>query len=124
VTRLYIPATVHTLAELEREGLLAIAQDDVVLAPDDSEDAEYDALMTAAEVSSAWAVDLDPGERRRVVVVAELAAVPRGPAVQVTLADVVAVHADASDVRDLSDPDILGDLCWYATQEIADLLRR
>jgi hypothetical protein len=42
----------------------------------------------------------------------------------VTLADVVAVHADVADLPgDPADPDRLGDLCWYATQEIGDLLR-
>jgi hypothetical protein len=123
VTRLYVPATVRSLAELEREGVLAIAEDYVVLAPDDSEDAEYDALMTAAELSATWAVDLDLGERRRVVVVTEVTSVVQGPSVRVELDDVVAVHADAADVADLTHPDALGDLCWYATQEIPDLLR-
>jgi hypothetical protein len=121
VTRLYVPATVRLLARLETTGSLPVA-DDVVVAPDESEDTEYDALMTAAVASALRAAELDPGERRRVVVVAELS----GPAVPpvVSLADVVAVHADQDDVvGDLSDPDLLGDLCWYATQEIADVLR-
>ena len=54
------------------------------------------------------------------VVVAEVAAA--GLPTTVTLADVVAVHADPDDVPDDgADPD--DDLGWYATQEIADLLR-
>ena len=55
------------------------------------------------------------------VVVAEVAA--PSPA-SVSLADVVAVHADADDVpADGADPDDLEDLGWYATQEIPDLAR-
>ena len=55
------------------------------------------------------------------MVVAEVA-VAALPAT-VTLADVVAVHADPDDVPEQgADPD--DDLGWYATQEIADLLHR
>jgi hypothetical protein len=123
VTRLYVPATVRTLAELDRDGFLVAGEDDVVVAPDDSEDNEYDALMTAAETSAGWASDLPPGERRRVVIVAEVGNLPTGPSARVELREVVAVHADDSDAGALTDPDLLGDLCWYATQEISDLLR-
>jgi hypothetical protein len=121
VTRLYLPATVRSLTDLERDGFLAVGEDDAVVAPDDSEEAEYDALMTAAETSAAWAADLDPGERRRVVVVAEVPSAPAG-ALRVERAQVVAVHADAGDVADLTHPDLLDDLCWYATQELRSLL--
>jgi hypothetical protein len=115
--RLYLPATVHLLARLDRVGELPVT-DDVVVAADDSEDAEYDALMTAAESSAVLATELDPGERRRVVVVAE--AERLGP--QIALGDVVAVHADVVDLPDDADRDDLDDLGWYATQEIPDLL--
>jgi hypothetical protein len=115
--RLYLPATVHLLAELQHGAALRI-DDDVVTAADDSEDAEYDALMTAAESSAVLAAELEPGERRRVVIVAEVATVGAG----VDLSDVVAVHADAADLPDDADPDDLGDLGWYATQEIPALL--
>ena len=124
MTRLYLPATMRLLAALDGGGPLAV-DDDAVVVPDDAadqEDIEYDALMTAAETSALRAAELDPGERRRVVVVAEVAGsdVPGS----VSLADVVAVHADVADLPgDLADPDLLGDLCWYATQEIPDLLR-
>ncbi len=117
MTRLYVPVTVHQLATLEQAGSLTVG-DDVVLAPDDSEDAEYDALMTAAETSAVLAAELEPGERRRVVVVAEVAAL----AASVSLSDVVAVHADDGDLPDDADPEDLEDLGWYATQEISDLL--
>jgi hypothetical protein len=118
VTRLYLPATVPLLAELERVGNLPVR--DVVIAPDDSEDTEYDALMTAAEASAALAAELGPGERRRVVVVADVSAPGSTVGPTLGLADVVAVHADAFEAPDDTDP---GDLGWYATQEIPDLLR-
>jgi hypothetical protein len=117
VTRLYLPATLHVLTRLEEVGSIPVG-DDVVLAPDDTEDGEYDALMTAAESSAVLAGELDPGERRRVVVVAEVSAVGSS----VSLSEVVAVHADADDMPSDADPEALDDLCWYATQEIPDLL--
>ena len=117
MSRLYLPATLRLLATLDRVGSLPIG-DAAVIAPDDSEDAEYAALMAAAEASAIMAGELGPGERRRVVVVAEEPSV----AGSVNLADVVAVHADTHDVPDGADPDDLDDLGWYATQEIPDLL--
>jgi len=117
--RLYLPATTQTLADLHEDGAMPVG-DDVVVAEGDAEDEEYDALMTAAESAAVLVAELDPGERRRVVVVAEVrsAVLPS----RITLADVVAVHADPDDVPDQgADPD--DDLGWYATQEIADLLR-
>ena len=117
MTRLYLPATLHLLANLEQSGSLMVGND-AVRAADDSEDAEYAALMTAAETSAVLAAELDPGERRRVVVVAEVHA----PAASVSLSDVVAVHADADDLPEDADPEDLEDLGWYATQEIPDLL--
>lgn len=121
MTRLYVPATLRLLADLHRDGVLAVG-DDVVVAPDDSEETEYDALMTAADASAVLAAELDPGERRRVVVVAEVASPPEGPHGRIAMHDVVAVHADTDDLpADGSDPEV--DLCWYATQEVTDLLR-
>jgi len=120
VTRLYVPATLRLLATLDQDGFLRVG-DDAVVAPDDSDDpdgVEYDALMTAAETSAGLAAELEPGERRRVVVVAEVSATGG----TVRLADVVAVHADAEDLPDGADPDDLEDLGWYATQEIPYLL--
>jgi kynureninase len=117
VTRLYVPATLHRLAALDRHGSLHVG-DDVVVAPDDTEDAEYAALMTAAESSAVLAAELDPGERRRVVIVAEVTT----PGESISLSDVVAVHADADDLPIGVDPDDLDDLAWFATQEIAQIL--
>ena len=115
-TRVYVPATLALLAELAEGGLPASVERYV--AEDESEEAEYDALMAAAAESRS----LLAGPGRRVVVVAELAD-PDGP---VPLDRVVAVHADDPDDR--SDPDHPreagedDDLGWYATQEIPDLL--
>lgn len=118
MTRLYLPTTVRDLATLDQGGALLLG-DDVVIAPDDAEETEYDALMTAAETSALLAAELDAGERRRVVVVAEVGVV----GAEVTLADIVAVHADVADLPTGVDPEDLEDLGWYATQEIPDLLR-
>ena len=74
--------------------------------------------MTAAETSALLAAELEPGERRRVVVVAEV----HGRSDTVSLADVVAVHADVEDLLAGADPEDLEDLGWYATQEIPHLL--
>jgi GTP-sensing pleiotropic transcriptional regulator CodY len=117
VTRVYLPATLPLLAGLDRVGTLRVG-DDVVLASDDSEDAEYDALMTAAETSAMLAHELEAGERRRVVVVAEVTALGE----TVALSEVVAVHADVVDLPAGAEPDDLEDLGWYATQEIPHLL--
>jgi hypothetical protein len=122
VTRLYLPATLHLLARLQQHGSLPVG-DDVVVVDDEDEDVEYDALMTAAETAALLAVELDEGERRRVVVVAEVTTVRDS----ITLPEVVAVHADLEDLppgAPLEDIDDLGDLAWYATQEIPTLLSR
>jgi hypothetical protein len=106
---------------LHRTGRAALGVDliyEVVVAPDDAEETEYDALMTAAQTSAGLARDLGPGHRRRVVIVAEVTSVGDS----VDLSDVVAVHADPDDVPLDRDPDELDDLGWYATQEIPDLL--
>jgi hypothetical protein len=122
VTRLYLPATLHLLARLQQHGSLPVG-DDVVVVDDEDEDVEYDALMTAAETAALLAAELDEGERRRVVVVAEVTTVRDS----ITLPEVVAVHADVEDLppgAELEDIDDLGDLAWYATQEIPTLLSR
>ena len=112
--RVYLPSTLALLAALHADGAVVVT-DDVVVAEDDSEDAEYDALMTAADVSAA----LLGGPGRRVVVVAELDHEPEA-GWTVPLKRVVAVHADTEDRPVDADPD--DDLGWFATQEIPDLL--
>jgi hypothetical protein len=116
--RVYLPATIETLQRLHDDGVMPVPEDAVV-AEGETEDEEYDALMTAAEAAAALAEELDPGERRRVVVVAESTA--EAVPTRISLADVVAVHADPEDVAD-EGADLDDDLGWYATQEIADIL--
>lgn len=113
--RVYIPLTLDGLALAEAEAEI-VATDDIVVAPDDSEDEEYAALMTAA----ALCAELLEGPGRRVVLVAELARVPE-PGDKVPRKRWVAVHADEVDRPADADPD--EDLGWFAVQEIRDLVR-
>ena len=113
-TRVYLPLTIGLLAELHASGELTVT-DDAVVAPDDSEDGEYAALMTAADASAA----LLTGSGRRVVVVAELEKEPE-TGWTIPLRRIVAVHADPEDRPAGADPD--EDLAWFATQEIPHLI--
>jgi len=106
--RVYLPLTLATLAEAHAAGEVPASVDKVV-AEDESEEAEYAALMTAADASA----ELQAGSGRRVVLAADV----------VELAGAVpkkrwaAVHVDTEDDADPDD-----DLAWYATQEISDVL--
>jgi hypothetical protein len=115
MTRLYLPATLPRLAELDRGGVLDTVA--ALVAPDESEESEYDALVEAAEASADLVSGLAAGQRRRLVVVAEVAGEPG----TISIADGVAVHADAADLPGHAHP--ADDLGWYATQEIPELLR-
>lgn len=106
--RAYVPATLDLLARFHAEGIVPLDAD-LITAADESEEAEYAALMTAADASAA----LLDGPGRRVVLVAE---VPEGAA-SVPVRLVASVHVDT---RDGADPD--DDLAWYATQEIPELI--
>ncbi|MGI8646436.1 MAG: DUF6912 family protein [Nocardioides sp.] len=106
--RIYVPTTLAGLRELAEAGLLP-ASADAVLAPDDDEETEYDALLTAADASAL----LLSGPGRRVVVVAEVADAD-GP---VRLDQVVAVHVDL--IEDARPDDDLG---WFAPAEIPVIL--
>ena len=110
--RLYVPTTLADLAAAYAAGSLP-ADPDAVVSEGDSEEDEYAALMTAADLSAARLGGLADGVRRRVVVVAEAP----GDHVAVPLKDVAAVHADTADDAGPDD-----DLAWYATQEIPHLL--
>ena len=79
---------------------------EAVVSDSESEDDEYAALMTAADLSAARIVGLPDGLRRRVVVVLE-----EGDT------RILAVHADPVDDADADD-----DLAWYASQELDSLL--
>jgi hypothetical protein len=105
--RVYVPATLGALAGFVDDGQVPVG--DRFVAEDESEEAEYAALMTAADASAA----LLEGPGRRVVLVAE---VPDG-ATSVPLRLVASVHVDTEDDADADD-----DLAWYATQEIPVLV--
>nr|WP_157345837.1 hypothetical protein [Nocardioides sp. MAH-18] len=106
--------TLAALADAESTGEVVVT-DDVVLAPDDSEEQEYAALMTAADASA----ELVAGPGRRVVLVVDVA---QEPAVgdRVPRARWAAVHADVEDRPVDADPD--DDLGWFGVQEIPHLL--
>ncbi len=112
-TRIYVAGTPALLAEWHDAGAVPAAAERVLASADD-EESEYDALMTAAELSAG----LLPAGGRRVVVVAEPAgAGSEGP---IAVRDWVAVHCDVADRP--ADADLDDDLAWFATQEIPDLL--
>ncbi len=111
MTRVYVPATIALLRAWREAGAVpAEAFEDAYEAPDETEEGEYAALMSAADA----AVELGPrlGADRRVVVV-----VDAGAAAPVPFAEVLAEHADEAPYRDVED-----DLGWYGVQEIDDLL--
>ena len=109
MTRVYVAAVPDDLVSLRDTG--ALAGGDRFTAVDDSEEAEYAALMAAADASTARG----PRGGRRVVDLAEL---PREDA-PVTREDVVALHLDTADRGPDADPD--EDLEWFAPQELAHL---
>lgn len=113
MTRIYLPATCTLLAEWYAAGEVPLGEAGFV-APDDGEESEYAALMTAADASA----DLLAGPGRRVVVVVETPGGGTPPTVPLRL--VAAVHADLEDRPVDADPD--DDLGWFARQEIPDLL--
>ncbi|MGB0101419.1 MAG: hypothetical protein WBP61_14170 [Nocardioides sp.] len=112
--RVYVPSTLALLAEQHADGAVLVPEV-VVVAEDETEDAEYAALMTAADASTS----LLAGPGRRVVVVVELDKVPE-PGWTIPFKRVAAVHVDTHDRPVDADPD--EDLGWFATQEIPDLV--
>ncbi|HEX4189521.1 MAG TPA: hypothetical protein VHZ06_00890 [Marmoricola sp.] len=112
--RVYIPATLDRLTAYAERGFVP-GTGDFLVAEDDTEDAEYEA-MAAAALDAAELLD---GAGRRVVLVAE-ASGRDGWIEDVAMADVVAAHVDLEDVDPSQDE--LPELAWYATQEIPDLL--
>ena len=103
--RRYQPTTLPALADQLAGGVAP--DDDVVVAESDSEDDEYAALMTAADLSAERLGGLPDGQRRRVVAVFDAHGT-----------ELRAVHADTADDADPDD-----DLAWYAAQEVDSLLR-
>lgn len=113
MTRVYVPATIELLGEWHTAGAVPeAALEEAFEAPDDTEEGEYAALMSAADASAEL---LSGGAGRRVVVVVGSASFA-----PVAWAEVVAVHADAADRPAGSDSE--EDLAWFATQEVPDLL--
>jgi len=110
--RLYQPSTLADLAAAFADGEIR-PDADAVVSESDSEEDEYAALMTAADLSASRLSGLGDGLRRRVVVVVEVA----DATAAVALRDVLAVHADTADDADPDD-----DLAWWATQELDSLL--
>ncbi|MEI5672690.1 MULTISPECIES: DUF6912 family protein [Nocardioides] len=107
-TRVYVPTTLAGLASYVAAGEVPASAERFV-APDESEEGEYAALVAAGEA----AAELLDGPGRRVVVVGEAA----DPDAAVAWRQVVAVHADALEGADPDD-----DLAWFATQEVPHLL--
>ena len=106
--RVYQPTTLTDLADLAAAHAAGSVRpdEDAVVSVSESEDDEYAALMTAADLSAARTTGAADGLRRRVVVVLDQGGTR-----------ILAVHAD---LHDDADPD--EDLAWYATQELDSLL--
>lgn len=106
--RVYVPLTLDQLAQAHAAAGL---EEDVerIEAQDESEEGEYAALMTAADVSS----ELSGGAGLRVVLVADVSE----PAIGIPLSSWAAVHVDTQADADPDD-----DLAWYAIQEIPGLI--
>ena len=113
MTRAYLPLTLASLAEADAAGEVEVT-DDAVVAPDDTEEQEYAALMTAADLSAA----LLSGPGRRVVLVVDLPGDPETGR-RVPRSRWAAVHADVEDRPADADPD--EDLGWFGVQEIPHL---
>ncbi|HYG93445.1 MAG TPA: hypothetical protein VD859_07610, partial [Nocardioides sp.] len=109
--RVYVATTLADLGDHLAAGTVPATAERVV-APGDDEESEYDALMTAADLSAAS----QPAGARRVVVVAEL---PGDADAEIPWRDVVAVHADETTDADPDDPP-----AWYAPQEVDVILSR
>lgn len=104
--RLYIPATLEQLrAYRDAAAIPEVAER--VTAADESEEAEYLALMTAADASAAM------GAQRRVVIVADRP-IEYG---EIFWSELVAVHADGEPFTDPDD-----EPGWYGVQEVAAIL--
>ncbi|MCL8025686.1 DUF6912 family protein [Nocardioides bruguierae] len=105
--RVYVPGSYELLRQWHETG--QVPTEGALVAADDGEEAEYGALMGAADASAELAGD----DRRRVVVVAEVASEGEVAAMR----QVAAVHVDTEPYADLDD-----ELLWYATQEVEHLL--
>ena len=106
--RAYLPLTLESLSQVAADARVPAGMG-WILAEDESEEAEYAALMAAADASA----HLSGGTGRRVVLAAD---VPDADAV-VPRSAWEAVHVDADADHDPDD-----DLAWFGVQEIPGLL--
>lgn len=112
MTRIYVPATIEELSQWHSAATVpAAAFGEAYEAPDETEEGEYAALMSAADAAAERLV----GPGRRFVLV-----VDAGAAAPVPFHEVLAVHADLDDRAADSDAD--DDLGWFGVQEIPTLL--
>ncbi|BBH16707.1 hypothetical protein Back2_09940 [Nocardioides baekrokdamisoli] len=112
MTRIYVPATIDELSQWHAAGSVpAAAFADAYEAPDETEEGEYAALMSAADASA----ERLAGPGRRLVLV-----VDAGAAAPVPFREVLAVHADLDERP--ADADADEDLAWFGVQEIPALL--
>ena len=141
--RVYVPASLEALATYSEEGGIGPSPVHAHAVTEwlreswpeaDEEELAYAVLMAAADdvaVALAASRATDEAEQyrlRRVVLVAEVPQVTEDRESTVVSVDaaiamrlVEAVHADTTDI-DPSSPEALGDLGWFAVQEIPDLL--
>jgi len=142
MTRVYIPATLRTLAELRERGELTVDEAYAVtralrdqLGDDDDEELSYAAFRLAAG-ASVRLLGADPAApRRRVVISVDVPAEPLPgaaavrPAGPVPLSAVAAVHVDGAAAGPdvvaaiaAGEPEVDHELEWYDTSELAALL--
>ncbi len=132
--RVYVPTSLGALERFAGDGGIAPSpvRGHAVTAwlreqwPEATEEEWEYAVLTAAAEDSAAAL-LPEDRPRRVVLVAEVERVTEdrestrvGVDAAIAMRLVQAVHADTDDV-DLALPETMGDLAWFAAQEMADL---
>jgi hypothetical protein len=136
--RVYVPATLTTLAAYVAEGGIGPAPVRARAVTSwlreswpegDEEEWEYAALQAAADDSAGLLGAEDPP--RRVVLAADVEAATESEDSTVVHVDsafpmrlVQAVHTDTEDLERVAayDPDEVGDLGWFGVQEISGLL--
>ena len=118
--RVYLPTTTATLGDEVAAGEFVVPEGvDLVVAESEEEEAEYAALLTAADASTALATASGVPGLRRVVLVFEADAVPV-PGERLPARQLVAAHLDTEDRTSESDPD--DDLAWFIPGELAHLV--
>jgi len=132
--RAYVPLTSSSLASLVADGRLAGPVKAHAVTPAlraelpgaDEEELEYAATYAAADES--WDLRGESDSPRRFVAAVDVPAVTPLPdditTVEVpegiTMTHIAALHCDTSDV---TFEQLEGELAWFATQEIADLVQ-